>query len=71
MTDKAELEQLYLNTYLDRLTPNPINEDLKDLFELKGYFIWNEDWRVKTESYRWLDYGGPRECFENPEEKQG
>ena len=35
MTDKAELEELYLNTYIERLKPNPVKEDLEDIFELK------------------------------------
>ena len=32
VTDKKDLEKLYLKTYIDRLTPNPIREDLEDLF---------------------------------------
>ena len=36
VTDKKDLEKLYLKTYIDRLTPNPIREDLEDLFELKS-----------------------------------
>ena len=35
VTDKAELEELYLNTYIERLKPNPVKEDLEDIFELK------------------------------------
>ena len=33
VTDKAELEELYLNTYIERLKPNPVKEDLEDIFE--------------------------------------
>ena len=36
VTDKKELEKLYLQTYIDRLTPNPVKEELKDLFDLKS-----------------------------------
>ena len=36
VTDKSELEKLYLQTYIDRLKPNPVPEDLKDIFELKN-----------------------------------
>ena len=35
VTNKEELEQLYLDTYIERLTPNPVKEDLTDIFELK------------------------------------
>ena len=35
VTSKEELEQLYLDTYVKRLSPNPVKEDLKDIFELK------------------------------------
>ena len=35
ITEKSELERLYLETYLDRLTPNPVFEELKDIVELK------------------------------------
>ena len=31
VTDKSNLEKLYLETYQKRLTPNPISEDLKEL----------------------------------------
>ena len=36
VTNKEELEQLYLDTYIERLTPNPVDEDLEDIFELKN-----------------------------------
>ena len=36
MTNKEELEQLYLDTYIERLKPNPVDEDLEDIFELKN-----------------------------------
>ena len=36
VTDEKELEKLYLQTYIDRLTPNPVKEDLKDIFDLKS-----------------------------------
>ena len=35
VTDKAELEQLYLDTYVEQLTPNPIKEDFAEIFEMK------------------------------------
>ena len=31
VTDKSNLEKLYLETYQKRLTPNPISADLKEL----------------------------------------
>ena len=36
LTDKTELEKLYLQTYIDRLKPNPVPKDLKDIFEIKN-----------------------------------
>ena len=36
VTNKEELEQLYLDTYIERLKPNPVDEDLEDIFELKN-----------------------------------
>ena len=36
VTNRAELESLYLDTYIDRLTPNPIEEEFEEIFELKN-----------------------------------
>ena len=36
VTDRTELEKLYLQTYIDRLKPNPVPVKLKDIFELKN-----------------------------------
>ena len=36
ITEKAELEKLYLDTYINRLKPNPVPDDLKDISELKS-----------------------------------
>ena len=36
VTSKVELEKLYLQTYIDRLTPNPIKHELEELFILKS-----------------------------------
>ena len=35
VTNKTELENLYLNTYVQRLTPNPVKEGLEDIIKLK------------------------------------
>ena len=37
VTDKSQLEELYLNTYLDRLQPNSITPGLEVLEEIKEY----------------------------------
>ena len=39
VTDRKELENLYLETYKERLTPNEISEDLVDLKTLKEYLF--------------------------------
>ena len=39
VTDRKELENLYLETYKTRLTPNPISEDLQELKNLKEYLF--------------------------------
>ena len=36
VTEKTALEKLYLETYTDRLKPNPVCEDLKEIVELKN-----------------------------------
>ena len=36
MTEKAELEKLYLKTYMERLKQNPTPDDLKDLVQFKN-----------------------------------
>jgi hypothetical protein len=36
VTEKSELEKLYLETYIDRLKPNEVAEDLKDIVNLKN-----------------------------------
>ena len=36
ITEKAELEKLYLETYIDRLKQNDVPEDLKDIVKLKN-----------------------------------
>ena len=50
VTDKAELEELYLNTYIERLKPNPVREDLQDIFELKDmlFDMRIEEFRLKV-----------------------
>ena len=35
VTDKAGLEKLYLDTDVERLTPNPIKEDFAEIFQMK------------------------------------
>ena len=35
VTNKEELEKLYLDTYVERLTPNPVKKDLEDIVKLK------------------------------------
>ena len=57
MTGKEALENLYIETYRDRLKPNPISEGLEDLKELKEYLfnlrsiyaskIVSEDWKME------------------------
>ena len=39
ITDSEALKSLYLETYVDRLQPNPISEDLKDLKEMKEFLL--------------------------------
>ena len=39
VTEKADLEKLYLSTYIERLSPNPIPEDLKDVVSLKNHLF--------------------------------
>ena len=39
ITDRVELENLYLETYKSRLTPNKMSEDLEDLKSLKEYLF--------------------------------
>ena len=56
VTDRKELENLYLETYKSRLTPNPISEDLLELKNLKEYLFSirkrlaeseiSEDWSI-------------------------
>ena len=50
VTDKKELEELYLKTYIDRLTPNPVKEDLEELFKLKSmlFDLRIEETKLKT-----------------------
>ena len=36
VTDKSQLENLYLKTYVDRLSPNPIPENLQEVFDLSS-----------------------------------
>ena len=57
VTDKHELETLYLETYQSRLSPNPISKDLDELKNLKEYLFSirkrlaeteiSEDWSIK------------------------
>ena len=49
VTGKEALAALYIETYRDRLKPNPISNDLKDLKELKEYLF---DLRLKYASKR-------------------
>ena len=44
VTEKSELEKLYLETYIERLKPNPTPEDLKNIVELKNVLF---DLRMK------------------------
>ena len=39
VTDRNELEKLYVETYRSRLSPNPMAEDLKELKDLKEYLF--------------------------------
>ena len=39
VTEKTELEKLYLETYVERLKPNPIPEDLEEISELKSLLL--------------------------------
>ena len=34
VTNKSELEQLYLDTYVQRLTPNPVKEGMEEIVKL-------------------------------------
>ena len=52
VTDRNELEKLYLKTYVERLTPNPINEDLKELKDLKEYLFYLRKKLAQTEVSR-------------------
>ena len=36
VTEQKELEKLYLKTYVERLKPNPIPEDLKEVSDLRS-----------------------------------
>ena len=56
MTNKTELEELYLDTYVQRLTPNPAKKDLEEIVKFKD-ILFNmriespkkevtEDWTV-------------------------
>ena len=42
VTDYEELEELYLDTYENRLKPNPVPEDLIELKEMKEYLLENQ-----------------------------
>ena len=58
VTEKSELENLYLETYKSRLTPNPITDDLEELKQLKEYLFKirirlakkevTEDWTMES-----------------------
>ena len=39
VTEKSQLEKLYLETYKERLKPNPISENFQELKELKEYLF--------------------------------
>ena len=39
VTSKTLLEQLYLDTYVDRLKPNEVEEGYEELLELKDYLF--------------------------------
>ena len=39
VTDKAELEKLYLKTYIERLKPNPIPEELEEISDLRSFLF--------------------------------
>ena len=39
VTSKTLLEQLYLDTYVDRLKPNDVEEGYEELLELKDYLF--------------------------------
>ena len=47
VTEKDELEKLYLNTYIERLKPNPTPDELKDVVNLKNLLF---DLRLKMSS---------------------
>ena len=56
MTNKSKLEELYLDTYVQRLTPNPVKEGLEEIMKLKemlfemrienAKFEVTEDWTI-------------------------
>ena len=48
MTNKEELEKLYLDTYVERLTPNPVKNGLEEIVMLKDMLF---DMRMLNSSY--------------------
>ena len=56
VTNKSKLEELYLDTYVQRLTPNPVKEGLEEIMKLKemlfemrienAKFEVTEDWTI-------------------------
>ena len=48
VSEKLKLEKLYLETYIDRLRPNPVPEDLEEIVQLK--WIWmRKQWYLKRQ----------------------
>ena len=48
MTNKEELEKLYLDTFVERLTPNPVKNGLEEIVMLKDMLF---DMRMLNSSY--------------------
>ena len=54
ITEKSQLENLFIETYKNRLTPNPISDDLKELKSLKEYlFLINRRLAEKETTKDW------------------
>ena len=54
ITEKSQLENLFIETYKNRLTPNPISDDLTELKSLKEYlFLINRRLAEKETTKDW------------------
>ena len=52
VTSKEELEKLYVQTYISRLSPNPVMEDYKEQSNLKSYLLDIETRLARSEVTR-------------------